>query len=100
MSYVVKRCQECTSEPGRVDVEWGIQGSEADNVNLFGENINIIYEQNQRSLISCYKKGGLEEYVEQTQHIFMPLPQEAEQYISMNFPNKSYPNVAKASMWE
>jgi len=73
-SYVVTRCWECTSEPGRIDIEWGISGSGADNVNLFGENLNIMYGQNHRSLICYYKAGGLEEYVEKTQHIFMSLP--------------------------
>jgi hypothetical protein len=41
----------------------------ADNVTLFGENINIIYEQNHGSLIIAIKACGLEGNVEKTKYI-------------------------------
>jgi hypothetical protein len=66
----------------------------ADDVNLLGENINII-KKNAESLLDASKEIGLEINSEKTKYMFMPRHQTAGQSNYIRVANKSLEKVAK-----
>jgi hypothetical protein len=66
----------------------------ADDVNLLGENINII-KKNVEALLDAIKEIGLEVNSEKTKYMFMPRHQTAGKSNYIRVPNKSFEKVAK-----
>jgi hypothetical protein len=71
----------------------------AGNVNLLGENINII-KKNAKALLDASKEIGMEVNSEKTKYMFMSCHQTAGQSNDIREANKSFEKVASSSIWE
>jgi hypothetical protein len=65
-----------------------------DNINILGENINIV-KKNTESLVQANSKVGLDVNAEQIKYMFVSCRQSAGQNHSLLIANKSFENVAK-----
>jgi hypothetical protein len=65
----------------------------ADNVNLLGDNIDII-NKNTETLIDASKEVGLEVNVEETKYMLVPRDQNAGQNWETEIGNISFENVS------
>jgi hypothetical protein len=71
----------------------------ADDVNLLGDNIDII-NKNTETLIDASKEVGLEVKVEKTKYMLVSLDQNAGQNREIKIGNRSFENVSRSSIWE
>jgi hypothetical protein len=71
----------------------------ADDVNLLGENINII-NKNAEALLDVSKEIGLEVNSEKTKYMFMSRHQTAGQSNYIRVANKSFKKWQSSSIWE
>jgi retron-type reverse transcriptase len=71
----------------------------ADDVNLLGENINII-KKNAEALLDASREVRLEVNSEKTKYMFVSRCQTAGQSNYIRVANKPFEKVAKLSIWE
>jgi hypothetical protein len=67
--------------------------ADADDMNLLGDNIDII-NKNTQTLIDASKEDGLELNVEKTKYMLVPWDQNAGQNQEMKTGNISFENVS------
>jgi hypothetical protein len=67
----------------------------ADDINLLGENLDIIKKNKKETLFDTRKKAGLEVNVEKTKYILLSRPQNAGQNYEIKIGDRSFENVTQ-----